>query len=356
MRLIPILVIICVIAVPIDVTGFQPATGVVAILPVQDRAGDREIAVGIDQAIRTGIAARWESLDSVTTRDTLRSLRIRNGDLTPQARMQRLASDLGADWLVSFTVHDADRQGLPRLTLSGRAYDGNTGEMIWAGFEGGSGSDSNKILGLGQVWAIEDLSPRIVDRLLEGLHEAVSSDWRGSLKDPARQAAARLGSVAIIPFASITSGRATENAGSVTEATRAAIFQLGLPVVAPGCTNEVLRRTRGDWGGVDTTTRLKLQQECGADSIITGSVEKYESGSTVQEPNPEVSMGMRLIDANSGRILWTEGLERTGFDSQSILRFGRVHSAGDLTERMIEKLTKRMAKDLAQRPLSSVEE
>ena len=56
--------------------------------------------------------------------------------------------DLGADWMLSVTVHHAERQDVPRLSLSARAYRGSTGEMFWAGLRAATGADRRRVLGL----------------------------------------------------------------------------------------------------------------------------------------------------------------------------------------------------------------
>jgi hypothetical protein len=55
---------------------------------------------------------------------------------------------------------------------------------------------------------------------------------------------------------------------------------------------------------------------------------------------------MRVVDADTGRILWTGSVERGGFDGQSLFRLGRVYSPGILTERTVDRLARRLQKRL----------
>jgi len=271
---------------------------------------------------------------------------VRNGDRGSPAVLRQLSEELGADWLVSCTLHDADRRLVPQITLSARVYSGSTGELVWAGFQGSSGIDRRKVLGLGTIEDLESLIPIVVTRLFADLttvngQETADSRSHGPL-------GVDVGSLAIVPFAGSTRRRATSNAEAVTEATRARFFQLGIDLVSPNLSQGIIRRQQsGQWGGVTANTREELRSVGGADLILTGAVETYEVGGSEFEPEPKVAIALRLLDAESGRILWTGSMEREGWDRQGLLGLGRVHSLGALTGKMLEILTKRLLRDIA---------
>lgn len=311
---------------------------VIAILPVQDRAGDRDVAVAVERTLGTELRDRGELVDPGRARHELRRLRIRNADRVPEDLLRELARRLGADSLVAATVHDADRRGMPRLTVSARAYSGATGEPLWAGFESGSGLDTRKPLDLGTIYDIVEVAPNVVRRLTDDLARSASA-----ARPPA--AAGARGTWALVPFDSQTERRRTANAETVTEATRAALYRLGLQLVSPGCAGEVLRhRQAGLWGGVSGEARAALQRECGADAILTGSVGTYDVGGFLEEPEPWVALDLRTVDPATGTLSWAGQAERTGFDRETLFRSGRVYTRGELAGRMIDALARRLLK------------
>ena len=152
-----------------------------------------------------------------------------------------------------------------------------------------------------------------------------------------------LGRLAIVPLAGITEQRAMANAETVTEAARAELYRNGVQLVPGNCTREVLRELGlAGWGMVDSVSRTALRHACAADVILTGTVELYDVGGAQFEPEPKVALGLRLLDAETGRILWTDSMERRGWDRAGLFRAGRIHSRGTLTEAMMRKLVRRL--------------
>jgi TolB-like protein len=322
--------------------------GVVVLLPIQDRAGDDRAARAVEQALIRQLEERARVTDRERTRSVLRRMRLRNVDAAPQAVLEQLATELGAEWLVSATVHDAERRGDPRLTLSARVYRGSNGELVWAGFEGASGLDGRSVLGLGVIADLEALVPRVVDRLELKLEAEPTENRQQDVRSRPSSGAA-LGMLAIVPVGGLTPKRAVANAETVTEAARAALHDRGVALVSPGCASEALRRGRlPGWGGVDMETGSLLRVACGADVILTGSVERYDVGGAEMEPEPRVGLALRLLDAETGRILWMGSQERRGWDRQGLFRLGRVHSRGALTDAMMKSLVARLVRDRAQ--------
>ena len=55
---------------------------------------------------------------------------------------------------------------------------------------------------------------------------------------------------------------------------------------------------------------------------------------------------MRLLDAETGRILWSDSMERRGWDRAGLFRAGRIYSRGTLTEAMMRKLVRRLLREI----------
>ncbi len=328
---------------PSRAAGSPEPGAVILLLPLQNRAGDRGAGEAVEAALGRRLAELGELIERDRARDALRRRRVRNVEDTAPEALSAVAGELAADLLVSATLHDAERRGLPRLALSARAYGGKDGSLVWSGFVSGSGLDDRRLLGLGVITELEALVPGLVDDLLNRDLHAVLDPPADAENAPSAETP--LGSVAVVPFTSITEQRQYATAETATEATRAVLYRHGVPITSPGCAAAVIRRLQGGrWGGIDVEARLALKSECGADSVITGSLELYEVDGTLREPEPRVAIGVRLVDAASGRILWTSGGERGGWDHGGPFRLRRIHARGELTERMLERMTRDLLK------------
>lgn len=326
--------------------GATAASGSVVLLyPVQDRTGDSRAAAALSAALYDQLYALGELVDAGRTRDSLRRLRLRNGDDATPTEIRRLREEIGADWLVATTLHDAERRQVPRVTISMRVYDARDGRLAWAGFRGSSGLDNRKLLGLGTITEVEPLLPVAVEPLVSDLLERLGGS--GSPDEPRRRIRrADAGALAIVPFSGVTSRRALAVAETVTEAARAAALGAGLELAPRHCVDSVMREQRNRaWGGVDAELRRGLRNSCGATEVLTGAVERYDVGGGALEPEPLVAIALRLLDAETGRIVWTGAAERRGWERQGLLRLGRVYSRGELTERILRTLTARLLEE-----------
>jgi len=321
-----------------------PAAGdpVIAAFSVQDRAGDAAAAAALDEALRFELAVRGRLVERDTTRRAQRRLRVRNGDRAEEEQLRRLGAELGADLIVSATLHDAERRFVPSLAASVRVYSAATGTLSRATFRGQSGLDRRSLLGLGTIEGLEALVPVVAGELVDGL-----PGTGGEAESPAR--GGRLGghgTLALVPFTGTTEWRATQNAETVTEAARARLLAQGLPLISPNVLQGILRRLQGGaWGGVTAETRAALREQAGAVAILTGSVEAYAISGSGAEPEPYVTVALRVVEATTGRVLWTGSMERRGWDHGGLFRRGRVYSRGELTEQILEKLTARLEQD-----------
>lgn len=343
------------LVVGVPSNGLAASGAKVAVLPIQNGAGDQQAAVALEQALGRELRKSAELVDRGRARRVLRRLRIRDGDDTAPDLLKSLGKELDADRLVVVTLHDAERRGTPRLAVSARAYSATTGELLWAGFKGGCGLDRQSVLGLGVVANLEGLIPQVASQLVEDFETAVLGGGEDEDRST-RSAAVDIGTLAVVPLESVTEQRRTATAETVTEAARAALFRRGIRLVPPHCASEVLRRRQGGlWGGVTVETRSALRDSCGADSILTGSVETYDVHGSRREPEPEVAIALRMVNPETGRILWTGALERRGRDRQGMFRLGRVYSRGALAERLTAALTQRLLSEWPGRATRSEE-
>lgn len=321
-----------------------------ALLPVQDRAGDSAVVQAVATVLGEELEGRYEMLDPEEVRDALRRRRIRSLDDTAPAELRELAAEVGAAHFLSVVVHLVERETTPRVALSARRYDAVSGEVGWAGFESGSGLDGRRLLGLGVVDDAEILAERLVRRLVGDLAHRDERSPATAAGLPALGVSG-LGTVALVPLSGLAEADATRAAETATEIVRAALGRRGVQVLSPNRTFEALYVHRGDeplggWGAVDEATRRALR-EAGADLILTGSVERWEHAGDGFEPEPVIAVALRVLDSAGGRIVWTGALDRRGWDRETVFRLGRIWDHGTLAARMIERLTEGMTRELA---------
>jgi hypothetical protein len=65
------------------------------------------------------------------------------------------------------------------------------------------------------------------------------------------------------------------------------------------------------------------------------------------EPDPSVALALRVLDVETGRILWMGGDERSGWDQIGLFRLGRIYTRGELARRMTEKLIAQLLEEHA---------
>lgn len=323
----------------------QAGAGTIAMFPARNAAGDSAAVLVLAETLSFELGRYGDLLGPEGTRNALRRLRIRDGDQAAPPLLRLLGEELAADWFASATLHDAERRAVPRLAVSLRLYSAASGELVWSGFRGASGSDRRKLLGLGKITDLESLIPFVVRDLLAEMPPRLESLGAEPTFDRAA-APSGLGKVAIFPLTGSTGQRATLHAETVTEALRAQLFGSGVDLASPNLVSEIMRQQqRGVREGVAAATRTALHEMAGANKILTGEMETYDLGGSEFEPRPEVAVALRLLDAASGRILWTGALERTGWDGQGLFTLGRIYSRGALAERLMEILTERLFRE-----------
>ncbi len=344
------------------------------LLPLHDRVGNPQVAAVVEEALGQALAEGHELIDPIRLRDAQRRLRLRDTSQAGPATLARLGELTAAGWLFSATLHQASENrasraaraytgttsagGVPQIVLSGRVIRLNGDReraapearepaiLGWAGFEAASGLDRRRLLGLGVVADPELLARDVARRLIEAFEQGRPDAAKEGARRPARGGYLRRpidagGTIAVVPFHSVTARDATVAGETVTDLALAVLHGNGAGhkwnIMLPGLVNEILRR-RGTLlrGEVDAEVRAELREH-GADLIMTGAVEAWEVRRGA-EPEPRVGLSARLLDAESGAILWWNGQDRRGWDRSRALGLGRIHASGALAEEVMESL------------------
>jgi hypothetical protein len=322
--------------------------GTGALLPLQDRTGDPEMAAAVQAALAARLFPAGDPVAGAQLRDAMRRLRLRDPlNSSPQV-LAELGVEIGADWFFAATLHQITREPVPQLTLSAQVFTPGGEELSWAGFIAASGLDQRRLLGRGQIDSLEILarqaSLQIADDYLSHAGSLPASPRR---RGPAVRSGFRsqpytprsLGTVAVIPFDSVTDRDAGLHGALMTDVALAVLSRRQVRVVLPAIVAGILRQ-QGELarGELDATARDALRRTTSADHIFTGTVEMYRPGAAGLEPDPWISFSARALATDSGRIVWSAGLEQRGSQHPGPFKTRRIHAAGRLAEQMMEAL------------------
>jgi hypothetical protein len=138
--------------------------------------------------------------------------------------------------------------------------------------------------------------------------------------------------VGIIPFSSLAGDRA---AGlRVTDLFFSELLRTGFAtVVEPGQFAAAMSKARG--GGSpekawSTEELLKLKELTGVQAVFMGTVRDYSMERERMESFPLVSMEARLVDTETGGLIWSASRTRKGGPGFPILGFWEVRTLGQL--------------------------
>lgn len=160
-------------------------------------------------------------------------------------------------------------------------------------------------------------------------------------------------SAAVLPFDSPTSSpdaaqTATAQVVTALLATRA------VDVLEPGLVNQVVAELRiaRSTEELDQSRIQKLREALKVDVLVVGRVNESEDVSSGTESYPALSVTVRMLDAWSGRILWSDS--RTKIGAGKFFGVGRVSSKAALSQAIIKDMTDAVARD-AGRIIAAVE-
>ncbi len=146
--------------------------------------------------------------------------------------------------------------------------------------------------------------------------------------------------VAIIPFTSLSQDR---GAGyRVSDIFFSELLRRGFAdVVEPGQFSAAVVKLRGGtpvenpWSAEELA---RLAEELGVEGVFLGTVREYEMSRTGRSAFPLLSMEVRLVDAASGKLVWSASDTRRGGPGTPVVSWilglfggGEIHTMGELT-------------------------
>jgi hypothetical protein len=95
--------------------------------------------------------------------------------------------------------------------------------------------------------------------------------------------------------------------------------------------------------GADLNTITLMGKKLGVHAVFVGQVDEYIGAEeTVQDVDPVVSIGVRMVDVETGKILFMAQRRRSGSDYITVLDFGKIRTVGELTKRVISETIEAM--------------
>jgi hypothetical protein len=341
-----LLCLLCLTFLPAAIEARASAGGKILLLPVQDRLGDPEAVDAVERALLEALGPRARATEPGRIRDHLRTLRLRDLRLLTQPQLIALSEELAGQHFLVVSLLDLNREPVPSITLSGQLLDADHGEIVWAGFTSSTGRDGAQWLGLGAVDDWRELAHRAVRRLMEDAFAGRAErerpeeleDEPHAFRSPDLPPIAGQ-RVAVVPFDSIAEGEATWAGTAATDLAYAALDRRGARLVLPGTVNEAMLRSGLLLTGA---VRDELRASLPVDLYVTGTAEAWGYVAEGLDPQPEVGLAIRFVDADTGRILAMGSLFRNGWSRPGAFELGHISGAGVLARRMMETLLDRL--------------
>jgi TolB-like protein len=142
----------------------------------------------------------------------------------------------------------------------------------------------------------------------------------------------RLNRVAVFPMQNLSG--VPEAGDRVTHILVSLLYNSNLVnLVEPGEVQQFILRSRIRIAGELGLDRIReASHQLGADGILFGTVNEYTIITTDEGNLPSVSITLRLVDANSGEMVWSATHSLQGNFKEKVFGIGRIESVGILSE------------------------
>jgi len=157
----------------------------------------------------------------------------------------------------------------------------------------------------------------------------------GTKEAAVEEAAHGLKKVAVLPFNNI-SGR-KDAAKIVTNTYLTELFKSGrFRVEETGNVLQFMMQERIDVVGEMEIEKIQtLGKRLKVDGVLVGLVEEFDDG---RGGPPTVSITARLVESESGRVVWSEQRRKRGSDYIIIFGIGEIRSATALSQRVVKEM------------------
>lgn len=305
----------------------------IAVFDFENFSNDGTVINDLMPLVRQWLVTHgYEVVDEKLLAQFLIKERVRSTAYVSTRLVAKMKQALGVEAVLVGAVHEFSTDGMPRIGMSARLIGGSRDNIVWAGFASAAGDDFSRILGLGTLWEMSQLAPRVVDMMMKTFstvpfQREIESTYR----------------VAVMPFLNKSGKRDVGMLATtlfLVSLSRSAVF---VPVEFGDVRESMVRSLIRSRGQLDYKDIAAVAAMLNVDAILVGTVDSYSDGMQNNAP-PQVTVTGRLIDARKKRILWYESMYLGGDDRVKILDFGRIRTVDKVAYTAIEKLTRDMEK------------
>jgi TolB-like protein len=271
-------------------------------------------------------------IDDELLSDFLCDRRIRSASYISKKIAQEVGKELKAKTILAGSVVSFSSEGLPKVGILSRLIDSSTGVILWADYVSVSGDDYSVVFGLGTINKVEELVPKVLDKLFASFSMGISPMNTESVYR-----------VAVMPFKNNSD---SPNAGTI--ATHMFMVELlKNPAFEPVEYGEIRKlcvelkiRNKGE---LEFKNIKAISEALGTYMILLGSVDDYVYG-TKSSAVPNVGISVRLLDARENRILWYNRLQLSGEEDIIAFDWGNVRQVDKLAYKAVSELVRELGK------------
>jgi hypothetical protein len=320
------------------------------LLPLGNLSGVEGAPAAVAPALAQKLASKgWDVVRGEVVEEFLGKEKVRYVDSLAAEARSRLLSTFSAEGVVTGAVYAFAEGDNSVCALSARMVRAD-GAVAFSSVTGLTSDETEGLLGLGRAGTLQALSDRTLNSLLRNFPAPgarAKSEPRATplLKAaPATYKAVALSGkavrrVCLLPFENFTQTR---------EAPRVLADVLQHELVASGRFEVVeaselraalvAEKVRG-LGGLEPAHLAALGKRLGTTLFLRGSVYRYtDPGPRNASSTPELDVEMALVDAGTGRIVWTGGNARRGRDYKGLFQLGALRSVVALSDQIFGEI------------------
>lgn len=150
--------------------------------------------------------------------------------------------------------------------------------------------------------------------------------------------------VGVVPFRSLTADRLAGEKFT-TEFTTALLASELFEVVDYGVLVSHITRVMGSKSPVDGLSAEEVKRiatEAGLQGLFVGTVSEYQMTSTQSGQFPVVTVEVRLLDAETSKVVWSASATERGGPKTPIIGVGEIHTLGELSQKIAKDLVKEL--------------
>lgn len=156
----------------------------------------------------------------------------------------------------------------------------------------------------------------------------------------------QISSLAVLPFDNISghpdAGKKVVNL-LLTELASTELFEIAEVGEVEKCLRRLRIRTIAE---IDLSKLQNLGEQLNVQAIMVGSVDEYEVRQERSETVPVVAISARILEVQTGDILWAISHIHDGNDWETVFGFGRIISLSQLAQIVLSEMVESLVQEL----------